>query len=129
MREGDCWMNYVLQLVALKTRSLRKRVWHRVLNRLERAQVNLTIKIVKRVKSPFLMKVLDGIISKLSNAVTSRVEELTRSIGLQLARKASRIADSWGNKSSRTWIQDKKFARFLAIVYLNASNKSGLLGN
>ena len=111
MREGDCWMNYVLQLVALKTRSLRKRVWHRVLNRLERAQVNLTIKIVKRVKSPFLMKVLDGIISKLSNAVTSRIEE------------------SWGNKSSRTWIQDKRFARFLAIVYLNASNKSGLLGN
>lgn len=115
-------MSYFSTLTALKTRSMRRGIWYRVLNRLERAQVDLTVKVVKKVRSPFLARVLDVIIGKLSDALQSRVSKIVKSIGFTQTLKLSRIAQSWGNKSARIWAQDSRFARFLAIMDLNSSH-------
>jgi hypothetical protein len=115
-------MNYCSRLAALKTRSIRRGVWFRVLNMLERAQVDLTVRVVKNVQSPHLMKVLESIVNKLSEALQSKVARVMRSIGFPSALKLSRIAQSWGHKSAGTWAQDSRFARFLAVMHLNSGN-------
>jgi len=119
--EGENSMNYHAKLIELKTRSMRRRIWHKVLNKLERAQVNLTIRIVKKVRSPLLARVLNSIINKLSNALQSKVLTMTKLVGFTLARKLSKIAQSWGHKTAEMWAQDSKFARFLAIMNLNSA--------
>ena len=116
-------MNYVPKLVALRKRSVRRGIWHKVLNRLERAQINLTVKIVKRVRSSFLTKVLDLIINKLSVALQSKVLMMVESVGFPLASKLSIIAQNWGHKSAKTWDKDSEFARFLAVMNFNSMHR------
>jgi CHASE3 domain sensor protein len=99
---------------------MRRRIWHRVLNALERAQVDLTIRVVKQVRSPLLAKVLDSIIKKLSAALQSKVAVMVKTVGFRQARRLSEIAQSWGNNAAKMWIYDRKFAKFLAIMHLNA---------
>ena len=123
-RSHRCFKGYTAALRALKVRSMRRGIWNRALSRLEKAQVDLTLRIVRRVRSPFLARVLDSIVDKLSNALQSGVSRTTVSIGFPLALRLSRIAQGWGNKSARTWAQDSGFARFLAIMSLN-SNSTG----
>ena len=118
--EGESLMNYCSRLAALKLRSLRRRIWHRVLNPLERAQVDLTIRVVKQVRSPFLAKVLDSIIKKLSGALQSVVLTMVKTVGFPQAQKLSKIAQSWGNKAAEMWVCDRRFAKFLAVMHLNA---------
>jgi hypothetical protein len=114
-------MNYCLRLVELKRRSVRRGIWHRVLSELERAQVDLTVRLVKVVRSPLLAMVLDRLVNKLSSALESKVSSLVRSVGFPVALRLSRIAQSWGYEAAQTWGEDSKFARFLAIMNLNSS--------
>jgi len=104
---------------------VRRGVWYTVLNSLERAQVDLTIKIVERVRSPFLAKVLDRIINKLSVVWTSSIHRMVRSQGYALTFRLSMIAQSWGYQSAKTWVNDHRFAKFLAIMSLNSHRYSG----
>ena len=112
-------MNYCGTLVALRTQSMRRRLWYRTLNRLERAQVNWTLRIVKRVRSSLLARVLDSIIAKLAEALESRVLRAIRLVGVPSALKLSRIAISWGYNEARVWAGDEEFAWFLTIMNLN----------
>ena len=115
-------MGYCSRLSALKKRSMRHGIWFRVLSTLERAQVNLTLRIVKNVRSPHLMKVLDSIFCKLQEALEGKVARMMRSIGFPYALKLGEIAQNWGNRSARTWAQDSNFVRFLAIMHLNSED-------
>ena len=114
-------MSYCLRLVELKRRSVRRGIWHRILSGLERAQVDLTVRMVKVVRSPLLATVLDRIINKLSSALQSRILSLVRSVGFPMALRLSRIAQSWGYEAAQTWGEDSGFARFLAITDLNST--------
>lgn len=43
-------------MTKIKTRAIQKGVWFRMLNRVERVRIELTIRIVKRVRSLLLTK-------------------------------------------------------------------------
>ena len=116
-------ISYISRLVELKKCSMRRGIWYKVLNTLERAQVDLTVRLVKNLRSPLLARVLDVIIQKLSEALQSRVSRMVKSVGFPQAAKLSGIAQSWGNKSAETWIRDPKFAKFLAVMSLNSFQK------
>lgn len=118
-----CFKSYTAILNALKVRSMRRGVWYRVMSRLERAQVDLTLKVVRRVHSPILARVLDSIIEKLESALENRVLIRIYSVGFPMALRLSRMAQGWGNKSAQAWAQDLGFARFLAIIGLNSNSK------
>ena len=113
-------MNYCSKLAAFKMRSMRRGIWYKVLSVLERVQVDLTIRMLERVQSPILAKVLDSIIEKLSVALQSKVSTLIERVGFSQALKLSRIAKSWGHRTSETWNNNREFARFLAIMHLNS---------
>jgi hypothetical protein len=92
-----------------------------VLDRLERASVELTIKVVDTVRSPTLVRMLLSVVAKLVDAMESPVARMMREVGSDLAREASRIAQQWGHRSANRWKADRRFIRYLAVMQLNTS--------
>ncbi len=107
------------ELARLKTRAMRRGVWFRILTRGERAQMELTMRIVKRIRSFFLARVVSSIVEKLLEAMESKVTRLMREVGPALAQKLSGIAQKWGNNSAVNWTADPVFTRYLTIMYMN----------
>jgi len=108
------------EIINVKTRALRRGVWYRALTRVERACIDLVIKVVERVRSCLLQRVLSSVLGKLEEAMESQVQRLMREIGGTLALKLSQIAQGWGNKSAQSWSGDKGFTQYLTITYMNA---------
>ena len=107
------------ELAKIKAKAMRRGIWFRVLTRAERGQMELTMKIVKKVRSLLLARVLASIVKKLLDAMESKVVRLIREVGQALARKLSRIAQNWGNKLAQQWVADPGFARYLTLNYMN----------
>jgi len=107
------------ELVKVKAKAMRRGIWFRVLTRAERAQMELTMKIVKRIRSFILAKVVAAIMKKLLDAMESKVVRLMREVGQVLARKLSRTAQNWGNTLAQQWVTDPGFVQYLTINYIN----------
>ena len=107
-------------LINVKARAVRRGVWFRVLSRMERACVDLVVKVVGRVRSSRLQEMLAPILSKLEDAMRNPVQHLMRTEARSLAVKLSRIAQQWGNRSAVGWAGNSGFIRFLAVSCLNA---------
>ena len=105
----------VQTLIVAKRAAMRRGIWFKALNRLERGIVDLTTKYVDNVKSTKLAKVLTAIVDKLVQASESIIDRMVRTIGLPLAQKISKIALSWGNPSASKWANDVAFAQYLAF--------------
>jgi hypothetical protein len=102
--------------------ALRSGVWFRALTRVERACVDVALRVVGgRVRSLVLKRLLSSILAKLEQAMTGRVQRLMREVGGVLALRLSQVAVSWGNRSAVSWSSDAGFVRFLAVNYMNAS--------
>ena len=108
------------RLVEARRTALRCGVWFRVLNRIERGILDLTVRCVDRIRSARLAKVVTAILIKLKLAMESAVERMVRVVGRSLAQKISSMAVSWGNVSASQWAEDPVFARYLAITQMNA---------
>ena len=100
-------------LTRTKKKALRQRCWFKVLNRMERSILDLTIRCVERVRSPLLKRSLMPILSKLFYAMEKGYTYVVEKIGRPLAAKVSTIAESWGNKSARAWKNDQALTRYL----------------
>lgn len=108
------------KLMKIKKKALRKGVWFKVLSKIERIQIDLTIKVVDKVKSFFLAKILTSIVGKLLEAIESPVGRLIREVGMKLARRISEVGRKLGCKMAEEWARDRGFIQFLAITYINA---------
>jgi len=109
-------------LVELKTIAVRRGLWFKVLNALERAVVDLTIKVVERVRSSTLKDVLRSIASKVVEALRARsFKERAMTIGRVLVERIARIAERFGNKRAREWARDPGFVMYLGVSWLNTS--------
>ena len=111
----------VKQIVIFKKTALRQGIWFRALNLVERGILDLTSRYVANIKSTKLANVVSAILEKLKIASEGVVDRLVRTVGFSLAKKASCVAQSWGNRSAITWGQDADFARYLAVTYLNTA--------
>jgi len=107
------------ELTKIKAKAMRRGIWFKVLTRAERAQMDLTLKIVKKIRSFILAKVVTSIVKKLLDAMESKVARLIKEVGQALALKLSRIAQNWGNKSAHQWETDTSFIQYLTVTYLN----------
>jgi len=106
-------------LAEIRNKALRHGAWFRVLDRTERAILSLTIRCVKRIKSPRLAEIVRAILSKLRDAMKGRVERIMETTGRQLAQKLSQVARSWGNRSAQGWAEDPNFMKYLTIMLMN----------
>ncbi|MDH5266130.1 MAG: hypothetical protein OEW62_00475 [Candidatus Bathyarchaeota archaeon] len=109
----------IATLARVKAWAVRRRVWYRALSRSERGQMDLTIRIVKRVHNSLLARVLRSILKKLFEAGESKVSRLMREVGESLAKRLSAIAKGWGCRSADAWAEDTGFIRFLTVNYMN----------
>ncbi len=109
------------QIVRFKKTALRRGVWYRALNLVERGILDLTARYVAVIKSAKLAKIVSAILEKQKLASEGVVDRLVRTVGFSSAEKVSRIAQSWGNRSAVSWGKDAGLARYLAVTHLNAN--------
>jgi hypothetical protein len=81
--------------------------------------MELAIKVVDRVRSHLVAKLLASIIGKLQDAMRGKVARVMKKIGYASAQKLSRIAQNWGNMSASRWVRNRGFIQYLAVTYMN----------
>ena len=107
-------------LARLRLKALRRGNWFRDLKREERRLLELTIRVVEKVHSFLLAKIVSRIVCKLCEAMESRIFRLMRTEGLSLAEKISKIGQSWGNRTARSWAKDRGFMQYLTVNNLSS---------
>ena len=106
-------------LVKVRRKALREHVWWRTLDRVERAIIDLTIRVVNKVRSEALGVEIVKILKKMKEALKSRFVKLMENYGLERARRFSEQAQSWGCKNAGAWAYDFDFIRYLIIIEMN----------
>jgi hypothetical protein len=112
-------------LFKVKLRALRSGIWFKALKGIDRALVDLTLRIDREVHSATLLDKLMSVVLKLEAAFEGRVLCALHEVGFSCAKKMSLIAQKWGNRSARGWEHDVIFARFLAVMYINSPERQG----
>jgi hypothetical protein len=107
------------QLLKLKLKAMRSGVWFRVLSRIDRALVDLTIKVTGKVRSFTLARNIFAVVRKLESSMESRFLRAVRIVGFPTAGRLGLIAQEWGNHTAKDWKSDVEFARYLAAMSLN----------
>ena len=109
-------------LVRLKTVAVRKGLWFKVLDVVERAVIDLTIRVVERVRSSRLKEILRSIASKVLGALKAKsFKERALAVGLVLAERVVRVAEKLGCKRAKEWACDPGFVMYLGASWLNTS--------
>ena len=109
-------MNIISQEYLRKVRytAVRKRVWFRVLDRVERGIFNLTISYVEKVQSHVLAGVLVKILVKLRDGSKSVFIRHVESYGYMKIRLVVEQAMVFGSEASG-WLMDRGFAEWFAL--------------
>jgi hypothetical protein len=112
-------------LEKLKRLSIRSGVWFRVLNWKQRRLLDLVVKMVDRIRSSLLLRVLGPLVSRLLVAIGG--DARTGALVLMgkgaydmmrgVAEKIVAVAQKWGNKSANKWL-DEAFLKFLVVMNL-----------
>jgi len=111
------------QLIKLRLKAIRAGAWYRILPRIDRVLIDLTIKVATNIRSITLAKNILAIIRKLEGLLKNSLMRAFRAVGLPLAQKLSLFAQKWGNTSAESWASDATFANFLAVMRLNSLNR------
>ncbi len=111
-------------LVKLKLKAMRAGVWFRSLPRIDRVLVDLTIQVADTIRSPHLARSILAIAGKLEGLLENKLQRAIREIGLPLVQKLSMFAQKWGNKTAIKWATDEDYARYWAVISMNAKFKA-----
>lgn len=109
------------RLVKLKAKAMRRGVWFRALQRIDRVLIDLTIKVADTVRSAKLAKSILSLEKKLESAMESGVARIFKQVGLSLAKNLSIIAQKLGYTSAKDWACDRAFAVYLTVMHMNRS--------
>ncbi|MFB0543628.1 MAG: hypothetical protein ACETVR_02490 [Candidatus Bathyarchaeia archaeon] len=106
-------------LVGVRRKALRRRVWWRALDRVERAIVDLTIRVVDRVRSEALGIEIVKALKKLRDALKTPFVRLMETHGVERARRLSQQALAWGHRGAEGWGHDFGFIKYLTVIETN----------
>jgi len=107
-------------LVEIRRKAIRRGVWFRALDRLERDIFNLTTQIVDKVESEVLGVELVKILRKLNDAMRSRFARCMEVFGFRRARDVAGQAVALGCVWAGGWADDLGFVRYLTFVEVNS---------
>ena len=107
-------------LAKLKLKALRRGCWFSDLKQSERKLLDLTIRVVERVRSFLLARIVSRLVSTLCEAMESRIFRLMRTDGQILAEKISKIGEAWGNRAAKAWAKDHAFIQYLTVNNLSS---------
>jgi len=106
-------------LVKIKSRAMRTRVWFRALSKVERAIIDLTIKCVEKVRSNVLAGTISAIVGKILRFLEEGFMTRAERIGNKIVEELCAVGERWGNEACSTWKCDKCFVRFLGVNALH----------
>jgi hypothetical protein len=113
-------------LVEVRRKALRRGVWFRALDRVERGILSLTARIVDKVESAVLGVELVKILVKLRDALKSGFIRRMEEFGLRRAREVAAQAVEWGYVAARGWASDLGFVRYLTVIDVNKPTGFGV---
>jgi len=113
-------------LLDVRLRAIRRGIWYRVLEPIERNILVLTARVVDRVESAVLGVELVKIISKLRDALKSDFVRRMEEYGLIQARKTASQAVAWGHDGAKAWATDPGLVRYLTLIDMNKPTGFGV---
>ena len=102
-------------LAKLKQKAVRRGCWYRMLKQSERMLLDLTMRVVEKVQSFLLAKIVSQLVSRLFEAMESRIVRLVHTEGVEMARRISKIAESLGYRAAKLWADDLGFMQYLVV--------------
>ena len=102
----------------LKVKALRRRVWFK-LSLEERSLIDLTCRVVDRVKSKILKIALINVVSKLNSLLTNNFLEKIHDLGSMIANRYVSYALKWGYGKAAKWINDEAYIFHLGLTWIN----------
>jgi len=118
-------------LAKIRKKALRNGCWWSALESSDRAFLDLTIKLVSRVRNENLYQILIRITKKLQDPQKRTYLRFIEFHGLVKAKRLSKQAFSWGSRVASGWGNDLLFAKYLIVTEINSPlgfNYSGQRG-
>jgi len=112
-------------LMDVRRRALRKGIWFKALDSVERGIVELSFRVVDEVRSLDLARVIVMILAKLRDASKSPFTRHVESVGMAKARRLVEQALELGCVEAGGWLSEG-FARYLAFIDFNHPSGWGL---
>ena len=107
-------------LAKLRHKARRSGAWFRDLKHNERKLLDLTIRVVQRVRSFLLAKIVSRLVSRLCEAMESRIVRLVHTEGRMMAERLSLVAQNLGYGAAKSWAKDQGLMQFLVVNNLDA---------
>lgn len=108
---------YLRQIRAV---AIRRRVYHRVLDRLERGILDLSTRLLDEARNIVLLEQLLGIVNKLEEAVKGRFTRHLEGFGVRRVTEIIMQAVKFGYRGAVGWLRDSGFVRYLTVMDLNS---------
>jgi hypothetical protein len=106
-------------LLEARAAALRRGVWFKALDHVERGILSLAARVVDRVESVVLCVELVNIMAKLRDALMSGFVRRMEEYGFGRALRMARQAVEWGYTVAVGWSSDLGFVRYLTVLDLN----------
>jgi len=106
-------------LVEARRRALRRGVWYRALDGVERGILSLASQIIDTVRSSMLSVQLVKIIAKIRDACKSGFIKHLERFGMARVRVIQAQAASFGYREAEGLSKDSKFMRYLIFIDFN----------
>lgn len=113
-------------LSGVRRRAIRRGVWFRVLDHVERGILSLSARVVEKVESVVLAVVLVKILKKLKDAMKSRFTKHVEDYGMKRVKEIVAQAVSWGYETTRAWVSDQGFAEYLTLLDMYSPSGWGI---
>lgn len=106
-------------LAKIRKKALRNGCWWSALESSDRAFLDLTIKVVRRVRNENLCQILKKIIKRLQDSFKSTFLKFVEFHSLVKAKRLSKQALSWGSRDASSWAHDPLSAKYLTVIEVN----------
>jgi len=108
-------------LLKIRRRAIRRRVYFRALDRLERGILDLSSRLLDSARSVVLLQQLFEIVMKLEEALKGRLQRHVESFGARRVTEIIMQAVKFGYRGAVGWLRDPGFAEYLSVMDLNSS--------
>ena len=107
-------------LLKIRRRAIRKRVYYRALDRLERGILDLSSRLLDSAQSVVLLQQLFEIVMKLEEALKGRFQRHVESFGVRRVAQIIMQAVKFGYRDAVRWLRDPGFMEYLTVMDLNS---------
>jgi hypothetical protein len=103
-------------LYDLRIKALKKGIWYKTTSRLERGIINLSIKILDKVKSSALGIEIVNIVANLKKMLKSPFLKHMETYGIKQASKIAEYASILGYNGAKSLFHDNDYVRYITLL-------------